>query len=241
MLSLFTIIRRNPRLTGLQPGQVALTFDDGPNLEANVTPDLLDVLHQYSVQAGFCVVGQQVHQHPDVVRRMNHAGHLLINHTQSHQHPIRQNVATLVDEIESCDREIGAALGVDGYRSDYFRAPFGIVTVAVRRAVRQRGLKQVLLSHYGWDTRVGPHNFESVLDLLIASAKKNNGGMFVLHDGSLCPPKIREENWDRSTENRSWVPAAISRVISELEQHGLQFVLPGTIGTACDARRCAAA
>ncbi len=241
MISLFTIIRRNPRQTGLQPGQVALTFDDGPNLEANVTPDLLDVLHQHSVKAGFCLVGQQIRRHPDVVRRMNQSGHLLINHTQSHHHPIRQNVATLLDEIEACDREIGAALGIDGYRSDYFRAPFGIVTFAVRRAVRRLRLKHVLLSHYGWDTRVGPHHCESVVDLLIDNAKRNNGGMYVLHDGSLCPPKVHEENWNHSTENRSWVPEAISRVISELEKHGLQFVLPGTIGTPRDARLRAAA
>ncbi|MEO2027844.1 MAG: polysaccharide deacetylase family protein [Fuerstiella sp.] len=241
MLSLFTIIRRKPSLTGLQPGQVALTFDDGPNLEGNVTPDLLDVLHEYSVKAGFCIVGQQIVQHPDVVRRMYHSGHLLINHTQGHHHPIRQNAATLVEEIDACDREIGAALGIRGYRSDYFRAPFGIVTMAVRRVVRQLEMKQVLLSHYGWDTRVGPHNCESVVDLLIANAKKNDGGLFVLHDGSLCPPKIQDEDWDRSTENRSWVPTAIRRVISELQQHGLQFVLPGTTGKVCDNRLRAAA
>jgi peptidoglycan/xylan/chitin deacetylase (PgdA/CDA1 family) len=241
VLSLFTIMRRTTRGTGLQPGQVALTFDDGPNLEANVTPDLLDVLHQHSVKAGFCIVGQQIARYPDVVRRMSHSGHLLINHTQSHQHPIRQNVVTLLDEIEACDREIGAALGIEDYRSEYFRAPFGIVTIAVRRAVRQLGLKHVLLSHYGWDTRVGPHNFNSVVDLLIANAKKNQGGMFVVHDGSLCPPKIREEDWNRSTENRSWVPAAISRIIRELKQHGLQFVIPGNISTARRARPVAAA
>jgi peptidoglycan/xylan/chitin deacetylase (PgdA/CDA1 family) len=241
VLSLFTIMRRNPRLTGLLPGQVAVTFDDGPNLKDNVTSDLLDVLHQHSVRAGFCVVGQQVLRHPDVVRRMSYSGHLLINHTQSHDHPIRQNVATLLEEIAACDQEIGAALGVDDYRSDYFRAPFGIVTVAVRRAVRQLGLKHVLLSHYGWDTRVGPHNFAGVVDLLITNAKRHRGGMFVFHDGSLCPPKIQEENWDRSTENRSWVPEAIDRVICELEKHGLQFVLPGTHHTARSSRWAAAA
>jgi peptidoglycan-N-acetylglucosamine deacetylase len=241
VLSLFTIMRRNPRLTGLQPGQVAFTFDDGPNLEANVTPNLLDVLHQHSVKAGFCIVGRQIVRHPDIVRRMSNSGHLLINHTHSHEHPIRQNFATLLDEIQACDREIGAALGVRDYRSEYFRAPFGIVTMAVRRAARHHGLKHVLLSHYGWDTRVGPHNCGSVVDLLIANAKKHHGGMFVFHDGSLCPPKIHEENWNRSTENRSWVPEAIHRVVRELKQHGLEFVPPGTVSTVRSTRPAAAA
>jgi peptidoglycan/xylan/chitin deacetylase (PgdA/CDA1 family) len=226
MLSLFTILRRSPRGVGLQSGEVVMTFDDGPNLEDNVTPDLLNVLHDHSVKAGFCLVGNQVRQHPEVVRRMHHSGHLLINHTQTHQHPMRQNYATLRDEVVCCDREIGRALGIPEYRSSYFRAPFGIVTIAVRRVTRNLGMTPVLLSHYGWDTRVGPADCSAVVDLMIDNAKQNSGGMFVFHDGSLCPPKTVEEDWSRSTENRSWVPEAVDRVITELKAEGLRFVLP---------------
>ncbi|MEQ9409005.1 MAG: polysaccharide deacetylase family protein [Fuerstiella sp.] len=227
MLSLFTILRTGPLRAGLNPGEVALTFDDGPNLEGNVTPDLLSVLRQNSVKAGFCVVGQQVRRHPDVVRRMYRAGHLLINHTEHHDHPVRQNLATLTAEVDSCDRAIGAALGRSDYHSAYFRAPFGIVTIAVRRLIRLRGMQPVLLSHYGWDTRVGPHNYGPVVDRIIENARRYRGGMYVFHDGSLCPPKISEKDWSRSVENRSWVPEAVARVITELKAEGLRFVIPG--------------
>ena len=230
MLSLFTIMRKTPRKTGLKPGEVVLTFDDGPNLEDNVTPNLLNVLHRHSVKAGFCVVGNQIHKHPDVIQRMHYSGHLLINHTQTHQHPMRQDFSALDAEVEACDRELGAALDISDYRSDYFRAPFGIVTLAVRKVVRRRRMKQVLLSHYGWDTRVGPQNYTEVVDKLINNAKRCCGGMFVFHDGSLCPPKIVEPDWKKSSENRSWVPEAVDRVISELKAEGMQFVLPSTPG-----------
>ena len=227
MLSLFTIMRKTPKKTGLKPGEVVLTFDDGPNLEDNVTPNLLNVLHQHSVKAGFCVVGNQIRKHPDVIQRMHYSGHLLINHTQTHTHPIRQDFQTLFEEVEACDRELGKALKISDYKSTYFRAPFGIVTLAVRKVVRRRSMKQVLLSHYGWDTRVGPSNCTEVVDKLIDNAKRHNGGMYVFHDGSLCPPRIEESDWNRSSENRSWVPEAVDRVIRELKAEGLRFVLPG--------------
>lgn len=226
MLSLFTIMRKTPKKTGLQPGEVMLTFDDGPNLQDNVTPNLLNVLHQHSVKAGFCVVGSEIRRHPEVVRRMYYSGHQLINHTQTHQHPFRQDFPTLLREVEACDEEFGRVLNIPNYRSDFFRAPFGIVTPAVRKVVRARGMQQVLLSHYGWDTRVGPLNYCDVVDKLIANAKRHNGGMYVFHDGSLCPPKIKESDWNRSSENRSWVPEAVDRVITELKAEGMRFVLP---------------
>lgn len=226
MLSLFTILRRTPRKVGLNLGEVALTFDDGPNLQDNVTPSVLNVLHQHSVKAGFCVVGKQVQQHVPIVQRMHRSGHLLINHTQRHKHPVRQNYATLRAEVEQCDVEIGKALGIADYRSEFFRAPYGIVTPAVRRVTRHLKMTPVLLTHYGWDTRVGPVNYTPVVDMIIASAKQHHGGMFVFHDGSLCPPFVPEAEWGQSTENRSWVPEAVDRVITELKAAGLKFVTP---------------
>lgn len=226
MLSLFTIMRKKPRHVGLNPGEVMLTFDDGPNLRDNVTPDILDVLHSHSVKAGFCVVGKQIRRHPNEVRRMHYSGHLLINHTESHDHPIRQNYATLLQEVESCDEELGQTLGISNYRSQFFRAPFGIVTLAVRRVTKTLGMTPVLLTHYGWDTRVGPHNSEPVVQSLIDNAKRHRGGMYVFHDGSLCPPTLTADDWSKSVENRSWVAEATDRVIRELKAEGLKFVLP---------------
>jgi len=227
VLSLITIMRRNPRKAGLIPGEVVLTFDDGPNLQDNVTPRLLDVLDAHSVKAGFCVVGTQIRKHPDVVKRMYESGHLLINHTQHHEHPIRQNYEVLLNEVLDCDQELAMALNQPGYRSKYFRAPFGIVTLAVRRVTRSLKMTPVLLSHYGWDTRVGPHNCQPIVDQMLQNAKRHGGGIYVFHDGSLCPPKIAKDVWLRSVENRSWVPAAVDQVITELQAEGLRFVVPG--------------
>ncbi len=228
MLSLFTIMRRNPVKAGLEPGSVILTFDDGPNLQDEVTPRLLNVLHRHSVKAGFCLIGNQVRQYPELVRRMYHSGHLLINHTQTHEHPVRQNYSTLLAEVEQCDREIGAVLGIDHYRSRYFRSPFGIVTIAARRVIRKLNMSSALLTHYGWDTRVSPDESVALVDELIENAKQHQGGMYVFHDGDLCSPTEEDVEWSQSPANRSWIPDAVDRVITELKMAGLRFSVPGT-------------
>ena len=146
MLSLFTILRRSVRKVGLKPGQIALTFDDGPNDEEQATKNVLDVLHRHSVKAGFCLVGKQVRRQKALVRRMYHSGHLLINHTQTHIHPMRQKAVELHREIAACDVEIARALNQPDYESKFFRSPFGIVTPAVRRVLKRRKLQHILLT-----------------------------------------------------------------------------------------------
>lgn len=230
MLSLFTILRRSVRKVGLKPGQIALTFDDGPNDEEHATKNVLDVLNRHSVKAGFCVVGKQVRRQKNLVRRMFYSGHLLINHTQTHIHPLRQKAREIDREIRACDVEIARALQIPEYRSEFFRAPFGIVTPAVRRVLKRRRLTHVLLTHYGWDTRLAPHNWQTMVDGMIDDAVRNDGGMYVFHDGSLVPPLIAEKDWNRSVENRSWVASAVNRMVSELKAKGFQFVVPGQSG-----------
>ncbi|MBV9128427.1 MAG: polysaccharide deacetylase family protein [Verrucomicrobia bacterium] len=70
---------------------VALTFDDGPH--ATFTPRLLDVLKAHGVKATFFVIGMNVEQNPDVLRRIAAEGHEIGNHTWSHP-----NLAKLPEE-----------------------------------------------------------------------------------------------------------------------------------------------
>ena len=64
------------------PGQLALTFDDGPN--PAWTPRLLDILAQHNVRATFFMVGKFAKAEPELARRVADAGHLIGNHTWSH-------------------------------------------------------------------------------------------------------------------------------------------------------------
>src|SRR5437868_15332153 len=46
---------------------IALTFDDGPS--EKLTPRLLDLLAQHHIHATFFVIGENVSQHPEIVKR----------------------------------------------------------------------------------------------------------------------------------------------------------------------------
>ncbi|HEU4679198.1 MAG TPA: polysaccharide deacetylase family protein, partial [Terrimicrobiaceae bacterium] len=56
------------------PGMyIAMTFDDGPS--AQLTPKLLDILKERGIKATFFLVGKNVAEYPDIVRRMVDEGH----------------------------------------------------------------------------------------------------------------------------------------------------------------------
>src|SRR5258708_33710072 len=79
------------------PGQLALTFDDGPN--PAWTPRLLDLLAEHKVHATFFMVGKFVKAEPALARRVAEGGHLIGNHTWSHPDLSRTRSANVLDEL----------------------------------------------------------------------------------------------------------------------------------------------
>ena len=64
--------------------EIALTFDDGPDL--HVTPQVLDILDQYSAQASFFCIGEKAARHPELCREIVRRGHRIESHSQHHRH-----------------------------------------------------------------------------------------------------------------------------------------------------------
>ena len=61
---------------------VYLTFDDGPNPE--VTPLLLELLHEHHAKATFFLVGKNAEKYPDIVRRILEENHAIGFHCNEH-------------------------------------------------------------------------------------------------------------------------------------------------------------
>ncbi|UFJ39848.1 polysaccharide deacetylase family protein [Brevibacillus humidisoli] len=102
--------------------QVALTFDDGPDVV--FTPRVLDVLKKHNVKATFFLVGKRVEAHPEVVKRMVREGHEVGNHSYSHAnlpklkpHPFHVEVLRTQDVIARHS----------GYRPKFIRPPYGAI------------------------------------------------------------------------------------------------------------------
>ncbi|HIV32813.1 MAG TPA: polysaccharide deacetylase family protein [Candidatus Alistipes excrementigallinarum] len=124
--------------------RVALTFDDGPDLQR--TPAVLDLLARQGVRATFFVVGARAEAHPELVRRMVAEGHVVGNHSYTHswRFPLR-SLGRTMEEL----RRTGEVLHrITGRQPRLFRPPFGVTNPTIARAVRRLGLDPV-----GWSIR----------------------------------------------------------------------------------------
>ena len=163
------------------PGELALTFDDGPN--PAWTPQLLDILARHGVKATFFLVGQFAEREPALVRSVVAAGHLIGNHSWSHPnlslttaHRVHQELVRTNDTLEQ----------ITGQPIRYFRPPFGARRPSVLRLSRALGMTPVM-----WNAMTNDWVERSPDRIADRLAKKIDGrhqsGMaanIVLHDGS---------------------------------------------------------
>jgi peptidoglycan/xylan/chitin deacetylase (PgdA/CDA1 family) len=98
---------------------VALTFDDGPT--PRHTDSILAVLEREGARATFFVIGADLQRNPELGRRIVAGGHVLGNHTWSHQRMVGRSLSLVRREVEDTDRQIRTA----GQRGPiHFRAPY---------------------------------------------------------------------------------------------------------------------
>jgi len=132
-------------------GEVALTFDDGPN--PAITPQLLALLERHSVRATFFLVGRFARACPELVREIAARGHALGNHTETHPNLALLRGARVEQEVRRCSDSIAEALRGAGRTPAWMRPPFGYRGPQVAGAVRRAGLRGVAmwsLKFYDW-------------------------------------------------------------------------------------------
>lgn len=105
--------------SGLKPGKVYITFDDGPIPE--VTPWVLKVLDDFGVKATFFMVGQNIERHPELLEEVKRHGHEVANHTLHHIRGMGISPRDYLRDVEACEKYT---------RSKLFRPPHGWLTPA---------------------------------------------------------------------------------------------------------------
>ena len=130
--------------TGTSGGNVALTFDDGP--DPGTTPRILATLRRHDVKATFFVVGSQVERHPGLLRRIVEEGHTIGNHSYDHADMSYLTPAQIRLELQRTQKTVDKALGYH-YQMKIMRPPYGEpyfessdALPAFRRIVRQEQL-----------------------------------------------------------------------------------------------------
>lgn len=195
-----------PRLvehTGVPGRTLALTFDDGPHPDS--TPALLDVLARHGVRAVFCLWGEHVRQHPEVVRQTVAAGHVLGNHSLHHD-----DLSAWADErVEADLRATAAAIdaAVPSVAVPWFRAPFGAWGGTPQVAARL-GMRPL-----AWSLAVADWDPPPAADELLERLERGvtPGGVVLLHDGG---------------GDRSATVEAVDRLIPRLLRAGWTFTVP---------------
>jgi len=210
-----------PNLTHLpraavERGEIALTFDDGPDPE--VTPRVLDLLDKAGMKATFFLVGARVARHPGVAREIARRGHDAENHSDRHSPGFAfYGVGRARRDIARAQAAIADATGI---LPRYFRAPFGIRNPLLEPALAALGLRYVSWTRRGFDTVAT--DADKVFDRLARALAP--GDVLLLHDSAGGPAR----NADRT------VLAALRALLRRLEERGLKSV---TLRAACaDAR-----
>lgn len=170
-----------PNLTHLSAdaaarGQVALTFDDGP--DAEITPRVLDLLDAAGARATFFCIAERVRAQPALVRQIVARGHDVQNHSNGHAHHF-----SLLGP-RGFEREIGAAQQVlfdaTGQRAHCFRAPAGLRNPLLDPVLHRMNLHLVSWTRRAFDTR------EARAGRVAARLQRGlaAGDILLLHDGN---------------------------------------------------------
>jgi peptidoglycan/xylan/chitin deacetylase (PgdA/CDA1 family) len=173
-----------------RPGELALTFDDGPN--PIWTPRLLDILAGQNVRATFFMLGSHAHAEPGLVRRAAAAGHLIGSHSWSHPNLARSSCKRIREELTAGRDTLEQ---ITGAPVQYFRPPFGARRPAVFRIARSLGLTVVL-----WNAMTSDWSELSVdkivkrqTDKIDRLERRGRAANIVLHDGSNLDPAAYRE------------------------------------------------
>jgi peptidoglycan/xylan/chitin deacetylase (PgdA/CDA1 family) len=168
-----------------RPGEIALTYDDGPN--PAWTPQLLDILARHNIKATFFLIGSYAAREAALVRQMAAAGHVIGNHSWHHPNLALTPRDRVWNELV---RTKATLEGITGKEVRLFRPPFGARRPAVLHIARSMGLTPVMWNCMtsDWSTT----DPELIAKRLIAKVEKNwargVAANVVLHDGSHLTP-----------------------------------------------------
>lgn len=160
----------------LRPGEVVLTFDDGPWL--GNTPAVLKALADQCVKATFFPIGKHSTYYPEILREVYAAGHSVGSHTWSHLDLSKKSSEEAKEEIEKGVSAVKAALGrpiAPFFRFPALRHPPEMVAYLGDRNV---GIFSTDLDSFDFKIRKP----DQIVKGLMAKLKKHGKGILLMHD-----------------------------------------------------------
>jgi peptidoglycan/xylan/chitin deacetylase (PgdA/CDA1 family) len=160
----------------LQPGEVVLTFDDGP--WPRHTPAVLAALAAHCTKAIFFPIGKHSMWEPGILKQVMAAGHAVGSHTWSHADLSKKSVQEAKDEIEKGISAVHWAAGAP--TAPYFRFP------ALRHPpelITYLGQRNVAIFSTDFDSfDFKARKPEQVRQAVMTKLKKFGKGIVLMHD-----------------------------------------------------------
>ncbi|GGI12627.1 polysaccharide deacetylase family protein [Gottfriedia solisilvae] len=156
---------------------VYLTFDDGPSA---LTNQILDVLNREKIHATFFMIGKNLYDHQQAVKRAVQEGNYIGAHSMTHNYNRLYKQGFFVSEME---QTLSIINHLTGENTRLVRAPYGSrpgLSLKLRHDSANAGLKI-------WDWNVDTHDWENtanastVINEVKKQATKNNE-VILLHE-----------------------------------------------------------
>lgn len=161
----------------LQPKEVVLTFDDGPQKFS--TELVLQALADQCVKATFFSIGKMALGYPEIIREVAKAGHTIGTHTWSHK-TIR-GLKTFEEGKDEIERGVSAVKrAVGGPVAPFFRFP---TLQDTPEAVAHLGSRNIAMFSTDIDSfDFKPQPAENIVKVVMQKLEKNGKGIVLLHD-----------------------------------------------------------
>jgi peptidoglycan/xylan/chitin deacetylase (PgdA/CDA1 family) len=160
----------------LQPGEVILTFDDGP--WPGNTPAVLKALRDQCTKAIFFPIGEHALWHPQLLRDVAAAGHTIGSHTWSHANLGKLDPDQAKDEIEKGFSAVRAAL--QEQPAPFFRFPGLRYKPEEMTYLAGRNIATFSADLDSNDFKT--HDPAKVITSVMQKLQKNGKGIILMHD-----------------------------------------------------------
>jgi peptidoglycan-N-acetylglucosamine deacetylase len=160
----------------LEPGEVVLTFDDGP--WPGNTPAVLAALAAQCVKGTFFPVGKHASWHPEILKQVVASGHTIGSHTWSHVNLAKKPFAEAKDEIENGFSAVAVIAGRP--LAPFFRFPGLSQTSELTAYLAERNIAIFSIDVDSLDFRT--KNPEAVIASVMTKLKVRGKGIILMHD-----------------------------------------------------------
>ena len=198
----------------LQPGEVVLTFDDGP---WPTTPIVLKALAEECVKAIFFSIGRNAVDYPDILKQVATAGHTIGSHTWTHQTLNKTRGSMNVgggkrevrdydpkEEIEKGMSAVRLAIGDAGFETPFFRFPSLVQPPELLTYLGSRNVAIFSTDYDSFDFKM--RKPEQVVASVMDRLNKHGKGIILMHDV------------------HSWTANAVKEILAQMKAKGFKIV-----------------